>query len=116
MAKIHPDGWRELSATGSAARELQTLGQLAAGLDEGYTVYHGVHWTRVEKNNFAVVGEIDFAIVGPSGKVLLIEQKTGLLTETMDGLVKKYPESDGRIHEKRVPSQMARTADAVRNR
>ena len=84
MAKVFPDGWKELTATGSAARELQTLGQLAAGLDDTYTVYHGVHWTRVERNNFAIVGEIDFAIVGPTGKLLLIEQKAGHLTETRD--------------------------------
>ncbi len=56
MAKVIPDGWRELVATGSAARELRTLGELAAGLDDRYTVYHGVHWTRVEQNNYAIVG------------------------------------------------------------
>jgi hypothetical protein len=111
MAKVFPDGWRELEASGAAARELQTLGQLAAGLDDAYTVYHGVHWTRVERSNFAIVGEIDFAIVGPTGKLLLIEQKTGLLTETAAGLVKKYAGKD-----KDVPFQMARTADALRER
>jgi len=111
MAKVFPDGWRELEATGAAARELQTLGQLAAGLDDGYAVYHGVHWTRVERSNFAIVGEIDFAIVGPTGKVLLIEQKTGILTETATGLIKKYAGKD-----KAVPFQMARTADALRER
>src|SRR5262245_8902619 len=108
MAKVFPDGWRELEAIGAAARELQTLGQLAAGLSDDYTVYHGVHWTRVERNNYAIVGEIDFAIVGPTGKLLLIEQKTGLLTETADGLVKKYAGKD-----KEVPFQMARNAEAL---
>ncbi|MFH1044566.1 MAG: hypothetical protein V1796_05850 [Pseudomonadota bacterium] len=29
MAKVFPDGWRELTATGAAERELQTLAQLA---------------------------------------------------------------------------------------
>jgi hypothetical protein len=72
MAKAYPDGWRTLAATGAAARELQTLGELADGLPDGYTIYHGVHWTRVERNNFAIVGEIDFAIVGPTGKLLLL--------------------------------------------
>ena len=111
MAKVFPDGWRELAATGSAGRELQTLGQLAAGLDDGYTVYHGVHWTRVDRSNFAIVGEIDFAVVGPTGKVLLIEQKTGLLTETAGGLTKKYADKV-----KGVPFQMARSADALHER
>jgi len=111
MAKVFPDGWRQLAATGAAARELQTLAQLAAGLDDSYTVYHGVHWTRVDRSNTAIVGEIDFAVVGPTGKVLLIEQKAGLLTETAEGLVKKYAD-----REKNVPLQMARSADALHAR
>lgn len=111
MAKVVPDGWRELAATGAAERELQTLDRLAAGLGDNYTIYHGVHWTRVERSNYAIVGEIDFAIVGPTGKLLLIEQKTGLLSETIDGLTKKYGEK-----EKDVPFQMGRNADALRTR
>jgi len=111
MARVFPDGWRELEATGAAAREIQTLVQLAAGLDEGYSVYHGVHWTRIERHNYAIVGEIDFAIVGPTGKLLLIEQKTGILTETAGGLVKKYAGKN-----KDVAFQMARTAEALRER
>jgi hypothetical protein len=111
MARVIPDGWRELDASGAAARELQTLAQLAAGLSDAYTVYHGVHWTRVERNNYAIVGEIDFAIVGPTGKVLLIEQKTGVLFETPGGLVKKYAGK-----EKDVPFQMARSTEALHAR
>jgi hypothetical protein len=108
MAKVFPDGWRELAATGAAVRELQTLEQLATELGDKYSVYHGIHWTRVDHNNYAIVGEIDFAIVGPTGKLLLIEQKSGFLTETVDGLTKKYAESS-----KSVPFQMARTVDAL---
>ena len=111
MAKVFPDGWRELAPLGGAVRELRTLGQLADGLDDSYTVYHGVHWTRVERNNYAIVGEIDFVIVGPTGKLLLIEQKTGPLNETSGGLTKNYAEK-----EKGVPSQMARSADALHDR
>jgi hypothetical protein len=59
-------------------------------LDDSYTVYHGVHWTNVESKNYAIYGEIDFAVVSPSGKLLLIEQKTGYFDETDDGLEKKY--------------------------
>src|SRR5690606_22761987 len=86
-------------------------GLLAAGLDDSYTVYHGVHWTRVERNDYAIVGEIDFAIVGPTGKLLLIEQKTGILTETPAGLLKKYADKD-----KDVAFQMTRTVEALRER
>jgi hypothetical protein len=111
MAKVFPDGWRELTATGAAERELQTLAQLAAGLSDDYTVYHGVHWTKVESSSYAIFGEIDFAVVGPTGKVLLIEQKSGLLSETPDGLAKKYAGK-----EKNVRFQMARSTDALHRR
>jgi len=67
MARVIPDGWRELAVTGAAQREIETLGDL-----------------------------------------LVIEQKSGFLTETPDGLVKSYA---GRS--KSVPVQMARTRDAL---
>jgi len=111
MARVFPDGWRELASLGGAIRELQTLDQLADGLDESYTVYHAVHWTRVERNNYAIVGEIDFVIVGPTGKLLLIEQKAGSLNETADGLTKPYADK-----EKSIPFQMARSVDALHSR
>lgn len=100
-----------MEATGAAQRELQTLARLAAGLDERYTVFHGVHWTRINAKNHAVVGEIDFVIVAPSGKVLFIEQKTGLLSEGLNGLTKKYTEG-----EKDVAFQMTRATEGIRER
>ncbi|HQX06606.1 MAG TPA: ATP-binding domain-containing protein [Zoogloea sp.] len=108
MALVHPEGWRELTAIGAAQREIETLALLADGLDDSYTVYHGVHWTRVGQAGHAFVGEIDFAIVGPTGKVLLVEQKSGFLAETPEGLVKRYADRD-----KSVPLQLARSADAL---
>lgn len=111
MARIVPDGWQAMEAVGaSAQRELETLRILAAGLPDEYTVYHAVHWTNIERG-YAVVGEIDFIIVNRAGDLLLIEQKTGFLSETDDGLVKQYP---GKI--KSVPVQMARSADALRTK
>ena len=110
MANVIPEGWREMSALGAAQRELETLAILAEGLPENYTVYHGVHWTRVHQG-FALVGEIDFAIVSPSGKLLLIEQKSGFLNETPEGLVKVYA-----AKEKLVAFQMGRTMDALHHR
>ena len=90
MAHIHPTGWQEMSVTGTAAREIETLTYLEATLaDLPYRVYHGVHWTNVEKG-FSVYGEIDFILVAPNGRVLLIEQKSGFLSETPDGLVRNY--------------------------
>ena len=64
--------------------------------------------TVVERGHYAIFGEIDFAIVGPTGKVLLIEQKAGHLAETPGGLTKTYPGK-----EKHVASQIARSADAL---
>lgn len=110
MARIIPSGWRELQASGAAARELETLSRLAAGLPDDYAVYHGVHWTRVE-HGCSIFGEIDFAIVAPSGRLLLIEQKSGFLEETPQGLVKKYARQ-----EKSVPAQMARSVEAMQRR
>ena len=34
------------------------LARLAAGLSDDYTVYHGVHWTQVERGSYAIFGEI----------------------------------------------------------
>ena len=110
MAKVIPEGWREMSAVGAAQRELETLAVLAGGLPDDYTVYHGVHWTKIQQG-YALVGEIDFAIVSPSGKLLLIEQKSGFLSETPEGLVKVYASQ-----EKSVAFQMGRSTDALHQR
>jgi len=110
MAIIYPDGWKELEATGSLAREIETLSFLADTLSDEFRIYHGVHWTRVQQN-YQLIGEIDFAILSPSGKLLLIEQKSGFLTETSDGLVKTYNNKT-----KPVAFQMNRTIDGMRLR
>jgi hypothetical protein len=107
MAQVIPDGWRELSVTGAAQREIETLGVLAAGLPDSYTVFHAVHWTNLERG-YAIFGEADFAIVNRAGDILIIEQKSGFVTETPEGLVKTYA---GKT--KSVPAQMARTRDAL---
>lgn len=110
MARIVPTDWRTLEATGAAQRELETLEVLASGLPEELTVFHGVHWTRVDRGT-AVFGEIDFVVVSPSARLLLIEQKSGFLTETPEGLLKKY---SGK--EKLVAVQLDRTLEALRAR
>lgn len=111
MAKVFPSGWREVNPLADIGRELETLELLGKCLDDSYTVYHGVHWTNVESKNYAIYGEIDFAVVSPSGKLLLIEQKTGYLDETDDGLEKKYSEKS-----KNVPFQIARNAHGLQHR
>jgi len=90
MAQIHPAGWREMSVTGAAAREIETLALLDKRFtDTPYTIYHGVHWTNVEQG-YSVYGDVDFIVVAPNGRMLLIEQVAGFLNETRDGLVKNY--------------------------
>ena len=90
MAHLYPTGWREMAVTGTAAREIETLAYLESTLaSTPYRVYHGVHWTNVE-NGFSAFGEIDFIVVAPSGRVLLIEQKSGFLNETGEGLARNY--------------------------
>ncbi|QYF95194.1 ATP-binding domain-containing protein [Massilia sp. PAMC28688] len=97
MAHIHPTGWQEMAVTGSAAREIETLGYLDQRLaHDPYRIYHGVHWTNVE-NGFSAYGEIDFIIVAPNGRVLLIEQKAGFLSETPEGLVKNFEGKPRRV-------------------
>ncbi len=111
MAHIHPTGWRDLSVTGAAAREIETLAFLDQQLaDAPYSIYHGVHWTNTEQG-FSAYGDVDFIIVAPNGRMLLIEQKPGFLTETDDGLVKSY-QGNARL----VRSDILRTIAALRKR
>src|SRR5262245_40895326 len=89
MANVFPSDWRTIEQAGGAAREIETLALLEEGLSDRLTVFHGVHWTRVEHDR-AVFGEIDFVIVSVDARILLIEQKSGFLSETAEGLFKIY--------------------------
>ena len=122
MARIVPEGWQALVGSAVAAaqsgaslpaatqRHRETLELFARGLPDDYTVYHAVHWTKVE-SGFSVYGEIDFVIVNREGQVLLVEQKTGFLEEGAEGLLKR---ERGRI--RNVPVQMARTVATLRDK
>jgi hypothetical protein len=110
MARIVPDDWKSLAATGAAARERETLALLDEALPDDYTVYHGVHWTRLNQN-FSVFGEADFVIVSPAGRVMIVEQKTGFLRETPKGLVKVYLQT-----ERNVAIALAHTVETLHRR
>jgi hypothetical protein len=110
MARLIPDDWKHLAATGAAERERETLTLLGAALPDDYTVYHGVHWTRLNQA-FSVFGEADFVIVSPAGRVMLVEQKAGFLRETPKGLVKVYLQT-----ERNVSIQLARTLETLHRR
>lgn len=110
MAQVIPAHWQSVKAFGAFQRELETLELLARDLPNDYTVFHGVHWTRVEQGH-SIFGEIDFAVLTPGGRVLLIEQKAGFLDETEGGLVKHYGAA-----EKKVASQLNRNVQNLQNR
>jgi hypothetical protein len=112
MAHIQPEGWREMAVTGAARREIDTLQRLASALSDEYTVFHGVHWTHVEQG-FSAYGDIDFIIVGPDGRVLLIEQQSGFLTETDAGLAKKISGAD---QPRLIQQQILRPLSVLRQR
>ena len=103
MARIIPDGWKELTADDVLPNEAATLYALEWALPDDYTVYHGVCWTKIHDRGYAVFGEIDFIVLEPSGSMLLVEQKDGSLLEEPDGLTKEYIGT-----RKNVPVQMAR--------
>lgn len=108
-ARLLPTDISELSLSLGETAELRTLGTLRAGLPATYTVFHSVHWAR-DAAYRAAFGEADFIIDNQSGDVVVIEQKSGALDETADGLIKQY--SDGR---KNVASQIHRTLDGLRD-
>ncbi|MES2830613.1 MAG: ATP-binding domain-containing protein [Pseudomonadota bacterium] len=110
MAHINPSGWREVAVSGAALREIETLTLLEHALPDAYRVLHGVHWTRIE-HGFAAYDQIDFIIIAPNGRVLLVEQKTGFLQETADGLIKNY---NGR--HRNVRTEILRTIAQLRAR
>jgi len=110
MAQIDPSGWREIAVTGAAVREMETLTLFEHALANAYRVLHGVHWTRIEQG-FSAFGEIDFIIIAPNGRVLVIEQKTGFLQETPGGLVKNYDGKHRNVH-----TEILRTIAQLRTR
>lgn len=63
MARILPDGWRELAVTGAAQREIETLAQLA-DLPDQYTVFHAVHWTTLGSKEDGEAREAGYAEIG----------------------------------------------------
>jgi hypothetical protein len=110
MARTHPEGWQQLPAEGARARELQTLARLATALPDDFATYHGLHWTRAAPDH-AIFGEIAFAVLGPGGRIVLIEQQTGFLDETLDGLMRP-----GKRKPRQISIALARDADALRAR
>ena len=110
MAKIYPSDLPGLDTSEIKSAELDTLRKLQAELPAEYSVFHSVHWSRAYEKN-TVYGEIDFIIMNNTGKVLVIEQKNGMLEETPDGLVKSYG-----LTKKVVGDQIQRNIGNIRDK
>ena len=110
MAKIYPSDLPALDSPDNKSAELDTLKKLQAELPSDYSVFHSVHWSRANEKNTAY-GEIDFIIMNNTGKVLMIEQKNGMLEETPDGLVKSYG-----LTKKVVGDQIQRNISNIRDK
>lgn len=90
--------------------ELATLRLLAAELGAGFTVFHGVHWTR-ERQAGCGFGEIDFIVLNRDGHLLVIEQKNGSVDARGGELFKGYAEGP-----KSIQAQINRSVDALRQK
>ena len=110
MAKIYPSDLPGPDTPDFKSAELDTLRKLQAELPKDYSVFHSVHWSRAYEK-YTVYGEIDFIVMNDTGKVLVIEQKNGMLEETPDGLVKSYG-----LTKKSVEDQIQRNIGNIRDK
>lgn len=110
MARIIPFDLAELRSSAAHGGEITTLERLKRDLGPGFTVYHGVLWSRAGAGRTAF-GEIDFVVVNRDGRILVIEQKNGPLAETGSGLEKRY--ADG---SRSVVRQIHRNVNSVKEK
>jgi hypothetical protein len=89
MARLVPYEIEAAQTRGFAFNELSTLDFLESTLSDEFTIYHGVHWARVE-GGASIYGEIDFIVVDRMGRLLAIEQKNGLIESDGSDLFKNY--------------------------
>lgn len=114
MAICIPSDVKSLTIAGGHGGEIDTLIALQKDLSDRFTVYHSVYWTMPTRNGLRV-GEVDFIIVGPNGKVLLIEQKNGHVEQSNGGFTKHYRDN-GSGKDKRVDQQVDRAMSNLREK
>ena len=121
MARIVPSDSEPVAASvHGTSPEMRTLARLRDGLDDTYTIYHGVHWARANAHG-SVYGEIDFIVANRFGRLLAIEQKDTQVVATGDDLVARYrPRRVGggpapAPRDKSVVSQVTRNLNALRS-
>jgi hypothetical protein len=118
MARLIPSDV-EISDSPLSAPEANTLVRLRDGLSDQFTVYHSVHWARVNPGG-SVYGEIDFIIVNPWGRLLAIEQKDTQIVSVEGDLFARYRPSrkaagDDDHNDKSVITQVNRNLNALRS-
>lgn len=91
MARVFPSDISELALDGVQARERDVVLALQQQLPDAYTIYHGVHWSRIE-HGFTVTGRIQFLVLSPSGIVYCILMKTGLMKIEQGRFIKQLGE------------------------
>ncbi|HEY1058956.1 MAG TPA: ATP-binding domain-containing protein [Limnobacter sp.] len=77
-ARVYPSESAPEPASGLQVREQEVLRQLETRLPDGFVVYHGLHWTRIE-HGLTVLGQIQFLVLGPSGLLVGLVMRTGLM-------------------------------------
>lgn len=89
MAKVHPP--LELFRPSCIGEwgEYQILSQLEKGLPDGFDVFHSVNWSSVHEGEQRF-GELDAVVLSPLGHIVLLEIKTGEVTEAAGRLTKRY--------------------------
>jgi AAA domain/Nuclease-related domain len=110
MAQILPSFSDDITASGATPAEWMTLKVLEQGLQEDWYVFHNIRWTQAREHG-TNVGEIDFCVLSPSGKVIVVEQKNGDLIESPEGIFKRYPNGP-----KNVGTQIQRTLDGLHSK
>ncbi|MCQ8897181.1 ATP-binding domain-containing protein [Limnobacter humi] len=88
-AHVYPSLTPTALTAGWMAREQDLLMQLKARLPDGFVVYHGLHWTRME-HGMTVLGHIQFLVLCPSGLLIGLLMRTGLMTFQDGRLYKQH--------------------------
>ena len=121
MARIVPSDAAPDAGSGQVpSAEMRTLVRLRDGLDDTYTIYHGVHWARAGASG-SVYGEIDFIVANRFGRLLAIEQKDAKVLASGGDLVARYrPRRVGggpapAQRDKSVVTQVNRNLNALRS-
>ncbi len=89
MARIHPSIPIHPLLSAGAYREREVLQVLQDGLADSFDVFHNINWSTLQGDQQSF-GEYDFVVVSPGGHILILEIKSGPVTDADDGLTKNY--------------------------